>query len=261
MYLLKAKKLHDKEVAVEYEAEKKERRAQRRQRRKERSKAREAARDGEWQDMDFNCRYMGSFTVPVRFDGSVRKPEVKQGIRSMRKLDRKKKPTLLTVSAAGVTIWDKEAKKVAMAHSMDRILYMASDPKEPVVGLVAKNPGKDEKYCHVFKMTQKSRAKELHKKISEAFDQLAAQEAEAEAGGVAPEQQKGGNSGGTVADGSGGNTTVADANAALALATIAESVSSTGKHKTTTTASPSSRCKATTTTTGGSKTALFAASG
>ena len=63
MYLLKAKKLHDKEVAVEYEAEKKERRAMRRQRRKERSKAREAAREGEWQDMDFNCRYMGSFEV------------------------------------------------------------------------------------------------------------------------------------------------------------------------------------------------------
>ena len=65
MYLLKAKKLHDKEVMVEYEAEKKERRAQRRQRRKERTRAREAAKEGEWQDMDFNCRYMGSFQVRI----------------------------------------------------------------------------------------------------------------------------------------------------------------------------------------------------
>ena len=172
----------------------------------------------------------------------------------MRKLERKKKPTLLTVSAAGVSVWDKDAKKVAMAHATERILYMASDPKEPVIGLVAKNPGVNTKFCHVFKMTQKSRAKELHRKVSEAFDLLAEQEADADA---AAKEAAGGGDWDAAADGSGAGAGAADASAVAALATIAESAPSAGKRM----SFPSSHRNKATPPATGSTTALLAASG
>lgn len=151
------------------------------------------------------------------------------------KLERKKKPTLLTVSADGVSIWDKDAKKVAMAHAIDRILYIASDPKEPVVGLVAQNPGMEAKYCHVFKMTQKSRAKELHKKISEAFDLLAGQDEVAAARGMKEKAgkgnrtRKGGKGRGAKIERGVADDGAADSNVAADLGTIAESPAASGK--------------------------------
>ena len=63
MYLLKAKVAYDKEALVEYEACKKELRKQRKARRRARHAARAAANEGLWHDLDFNCKYMGTFRV------------------------------------------------------------------------------------------------------------------------------------------------------------------------------------------------------
>jgi hypothetical protein len=58
-----------------------------------------------------------------------------------------------------------------MAHAVSRIMYLASAPKEPVVGIVAKNPGGGAAhFCHVFKLSGRSRVKELLSKVNMAFD-------------------------------------------------------------------------------------------
>jgi hypothetical protein len=191
MYLLKAAVKAEKEAKAEAKAERKAERKRRRRRRAARKaevKAKTKSAGGT--DADFNSEYMGSFpcagsTLKHSRDSArvgscgLDKEAVKAGIKDLAQTVttarenhpgmNSRKPALLTVQSDGVVVWDKAMKRTAMAHSIDRILYLACDSKLPLVGLVAQNPGTSRSYCHVFKLSQRRRSKQLRTAMRVAF--------------------------------------------------------------------------------------------
>lgn len=56
-----------------------------------------------------------------------------------------------------------------MAHALNRVSMAAADAELPLFGFVAKNPGVNAKYCHVFHMRTKRHAEHLQGLVMKAF--------------------------------------------------------------------------------------------
>lgn len=50
-----------------------------------------------------------------------------------------------------------------------QIFFSASDPDEPLFGFVAKNPGKNQRFCHVFLMRKHRHADQVQALVNKAF--------------------------------------------------------------------------------------------
>ena len=55
----------------------------------------------------------------------------------------------------GIKVIDEATNQVAMAHSLNRITMCSVDSTNSLFGFVAKNPGGEVKFCHVFKVGRK----------------------------------------------------------------------------------------------------------
>lgn len=61
----------------------------------------------------------------------------------------------LILCLEGIKVIDRQTNAVAMAHALGRISLCSVDAQCALFGFVAKNPGGDTKYCHVFKVRDK----------------------------------------------------------------------------------------------------------
>eukprot|EP00039_Didymoeca_costata_P010985 m.150190 g.150190 ORF g.150190 m.150190 type:complete len:186 (+) comp15022_c0_seq11:170-727(+) len=167
MYLLNAKKRADK-LVVEEEKEK---------RRRDRNKKRDARRQKKieqanlhkdsWRNIRFNSNYMGSFQVG---DTSFLDKEfVKNGMKTLAVHTVQGLACTLDISLGGFKVYDNTAKRAAMAHALNRIVYVSCDSSLSIVGVVAKNPGVKERYCHLFEFSRRRKAKYFHNCVKKAF--------------------------------------------------------------------------------------------
>eukprot|EP00036_Acanthoecidae_sp_10tr_P000135 CAMPEP_0182948670 /NCGR_PEP_ID=MMETSP0105_2-20130417/59875_1 /TAXON_ID=81532 ORGANISM="Acanthoeca-like sp., Strain 10tr" /NCGR_SAMPLE_ID=MMETSP0105_2 /ASSEMBLY_ACC=CAM_ASM_000205 /LENGTH=554 /DNA_ID=CAMNT_0025088963 /DNA_START=39 /DNA_END=1703 /DNA_ORIENTATION=+ len=137
----------------------------------------------EWSDVSINCAYVGTFEVGEA--AKVNKSEVKRGINAMKDYIHGKRDATLIICLEGIKVIDAAAHKVAMAHALNRISMAAADSELPLFGFVAKNPGVNAKYCHVFYMKSRKHAESLQGYVMKAFRQAYTNRRLSERGGGA----------------------------------------------------------------------------
>ena len=168
MYLLKVKKAEDQRVRKELRQEK-------RREKKEKKRLKKELRASRGVPVEFSCVYLGSFEVSAaQHNTDVTKQTIAELAAHVtgRGSEGRGQRATLEVKQDGLVVWDKAKKKEAMAHAMSRIVYLAALPNAPLVGIVAKNPGVAQKFCHVFQMSKRRRVRELHKCLKDGFSRL-----------------------------------------------------------------------------------------
>eukprot|EP00035_Acanthoeca_spectabilis_P021224 m.437035 g.437035 ORF g.437035 m.437035 type:complete len:549 (+) comp18051_c0_seq1:37-1683(+) len=123
--------------------------------------------NSEWTDVSINCHYVGTFEVGEA--AKVNKEEVKVGINAMREYIHGQRAAVLIICLEGIKVIDSSSNKVAMAHALNRISMAAADRELPLFGVVAKNPGVNTKYCHVFHMRSRKHAESCQGVVMKAF--------------------------------------------------------------------------------------------
>jgi len=111
-------------------------------------------------------QYVGTFEVGK---GKVDRVAVKRGVSMMQQYTAKSRDATLIICLEGLKVVDGRTQKVAMAHALARVSMCSVDPKHALFGFVAKNPGVQDKYCHVFAMRKQRHADEVHALVSKAF--------------------------------------------------------------------------------------------
>ena len=64
----------------------------------------------------------------------------------------KARDAALILCLEGIKVIDRATNKVAMAHALGRISMCTIEAESALFGFVAKNPGGEVKFCHVFKV-------------------------------------------------------------------------------------------------------------
>eukprot|EP00037_Helgoeca_nana_P018590 m.177655 g.177655 ORF g.177655 m.177655 type:complete len:562 (+) comp24497_c0_seq2:2263-3948(+) len=123
--------------------------------------------NSEWTDVSINCHYVGTFEVGE--EAKVDKAEVKRGINAMKDYIHGQRGATLIICLEGIKVIDTTSNKVAMAHALNRISMAAADSELPLFGVVAKNPGVNAKYCHVFNMRSRKHAESVQGVVMKAF--------------------------------------------------------------------------------------------
>eukprot|EP00039_Didymoeca_costata_P021283 m.344027 g.344027 ORF g.344027 m.344027 type:complete len:186 (+) comp23725_c0_seq1:210-767(+) len=167
MYLLNAKKRADKLVLEEEKEQRRRHRKKNRDARRQRKIEQANLNHEAWRNIRFNADYMGSFQVGE--SSFLDKNLVKQGMKVLAVHTVQGMPAALELCLDGFKVYDKKAQRAAMAHSLNRILYVSCDASLSVVGIVAKNPGVKERYCHLFEFSKRRKAKYFHNCLKKAF--------------------------------------------------------------------------------------------
>jgi hypothetical protein len=128
--------------------------------------------DDEWEDVALSCGYVGTFELATT---TVDKAEVKAGIRAMQQFMGDQRPAEMVLSLEGLKVVDTLKQTVAMAHALVRISMSTTDKEYPLLGFVAKNPGKPTRFCHVFAMRKMQQAVQMQALMGKAFKILYAQ--------------------------------------------------------------------------------------
>eukprot|EP00038_Savillea_parva_P006586 m.164658 g.164658 ORF g.164658 m.164658 type:complete len:554 (-) comp12453_c0_seq1:126-1787(-) len=123
--------------------------------------------NSEWSDQSVDCSYVGTFEVGTA--QQVDKTEVKRGINAMQDHLRGERKATLIICLEGIKVIDASSNKVAMAHALNRVSMAAADTEFPLFGFVAKNPGVNAKYCHVFHMRSRRHAESVQGVVNKAF--------------------------------------------------------------------------------------------
>jgi hypothetical protein len=65
----------------------------------------------------------------------------------------KARSAVLILCLEGIKVIDRRSNQLAMAHALSRVSMCTIDTTAALFGFVAKNPGGEVKYCHVFKVS------------------------------------------------------------------------------------------------------------
>ncbi|EDQ87362.1 uncharacterized protein MONBRDRAFT_27493 [Monosiga brevicollis MX1] len=122
--------------------------------------------EANWKDVRIPCHYVGTFEVG---SGEVDRGMVKKGVEVMDEYAANARPTDFLMTLKGIRIVDKTNQQVAMAHALQRISMSSIVSEKRLFGLVAKNPGTKDKYCHVFKMARSQHTETAQALLSKAF--------------------------------------------------------------------------------------------